>query len=216
MRLDPAVFNRFLATSGIGQAVLWRRAYDCPCRDPYSGAAAPDCPHCHGKGVIWAAPVAANTGLTSMAVSKQWANFGVWETGDVALIVPGDSLLYGAGRFDQIILADSSEPFSTSFRRGENDVLLWPVVALERAFVLGEIDGEPAIIECALPVVNDNGTMTWPDQGEIPDLGQAYSLTGRRRPVYFLYQDLPSDRAHHHGQPLPRKVVARVFDLFGR
>ncbi|MCK7579808.1 MAG: hypothetical protein MZV65_31715 [Chromatiales bacterium] len=43
-----------------------------------------------------------------------------------------------------------------------------------------------------------------------------YTLAGRAYPEYFCYGDFPQDRAHHHGEPLPRKVVLRKFDLFGR
>jgi hypothetical protein len=215
MKLQPAAFNRFLR--GIGQDVTWRRSLDCPCRDIYSGAAMPNCLQCHGKGQIWLAPVTAYTGLSSMAASKQWANFGVWEQGDVMLTIPGDSPLYQAGQYDQVILTNSSEPFSLTMTRGQNDVFNWPVVGLDRVFFLGLDDEDnQVIVDSALPTVNSDGTLTWPDTGTVPEVGQQFSITGRRRPVYFLYQDLPSDRAHHAGQPLPRKVVARTFDLFGR
>lgn len=215
MQLQPAAFNQFLRS--IGQNVTWRRALDCPCRDLYSGAALSSCPQCHGKGSIWLAAVDAHTGLSSMSASKQWANFGVWEQGDVMLTIPGDSPLYAAGQFDQIILSNSSEPYSLTMIRGQNDRFNWPVVAVDRVFMLMPDDeGAMVITESALPTVNEGGTLTWPDTGTAPEAGQQFSITGRRRPVYFLYQDLPSDRAHHGGQPLPRKVVARQFDLFGR
>lgn len=215
MKLNPAAFNRFL--KHIGQTVAWKRALDCPCRDTYSGAALPGCLQCQGKGSIWLAPISAYTGLTSMAVSKQWANFGVWEQGDVMLTIPGDSPLYSAGQYDQIILTDSSEPFSLTMIRGQNDRFNWPVVELDRVFMLGlDEDDQQVIQDAVLPTVNSDGTLTWPEDGTVPEVGQQFSISGRRRPVYFLYQELPSDRAHHGGQPLPRKVVARVFDLFGR
>lgn len=215
MKLQPAAFNAFL--SNVGQAVLWRRAFDCPCRDPYSGAALPDCPQCRGKGVIWNDPLASYTGLSSMAASKQWAKFGVWEAGDLLLTIPGDTPLYGVGRFDQIILTESSEPFSLVMTRGQDDQFQWPVVSVDRVFALGYDDEQvQVIVDMAIPLVAGSGAMTWPSGGPAPTSGQQFSITGRRRPVYFLYVDLPSDRAHHGGLPLPRKVVARHFDLFGR
>lgn len=215
MKLQPAAFNRFLRH--VGQDVLWRRAFDCPCRDAYSGAALPNCLQCAGKGSIWAAPVAAYTGLSAMAASVKWAKFGLWEAGDLLLTIPGDTPLYHAGQFDQIILIESSEPFSLVMTRGVNDRFLWPVVAVDRVFVLGEDDdGAQVVVDCAAPTVAADGSLTWPSAGTVPAAGQQFSVTGRRRPVYFLYQDLPSDRAHHAGLPLPRKVVVRQFDLFGR
>jgi hypothetical protein len=64
------------------------------------------------------------------------------------------------------------------------------------------------------PTVADDGTITWPD--ESPPVGTQISLTGRKHPEYFCLQEFPQDRAHHHGRDLPRRVVLRKFDLFGR
>lgn len=215
MSLQPAAFERFLRH--VGQDVLWRRAFDCPCRDTYSGAALPNCLQCAGKGSIWAAPLASYTGLSSMAASVRWAKFGVWETGDLLLTIPGDTPLYNAGQYDQVILLESSEPFSLVLTRGVNDRLPWPVVGIDRVFVLSEDDNDVQVtLDTALPTVGTGGVLTWPSSGLTPAVGQQFSITGRRRPVYFLYMDLPSDRAHHGGLRLPRKVVVRQFDLFNR
>ena len=114
MQLSPTRFNRLLRPpGGLGQKVSWRRAYACPCRHPHSGAALPGCLQCAGCGVIWSAPKAAWTGLASMRVAREWANFGLWESGDVVLTIPSDSPLYAAGEHDRLVMLDSSEPFST-------------------------------------------------------------------------------------------------------
>jgi hypothetical protein len=58
------------------------------------------------------------------------------------------------------------------------------------------------------------GTLTW--GADVPPDGAQIALTGRKRPEYFCLQEFPQDRAHHHGRDLPRRVVLRRFDLFGR
>lgn len=50
MRLNPAAFDRFL--TGIGQQVLWRRAYACACVSLQSGAPDPKHALCSGKGPV--------------------------------------------------------------------------------------------------------------------------------------------------------------------
>ena len=43
-----------------------------------------------------------------------------------------------------------------------------------------------------------------------------YSLTGKKFDEYFIFGQYPSDRNQHSGMRLPRKLVARKWDLFGR
>lgn len=212
MRLDPAAFNRLLRN--IGQDVAWRRAFDCPCRDPYSGAADPACPMCRGRGSIWGDPVTGYAGVQSMTAKKEWANFDLWESGDMVVTIPGDSPIYAAGQFDQIILSQSSEPFSLVFRRGEDDTFQWPVVSIDRVFSLNQ--SRTDVVEWQIPTVTEAGALSWDAGLPLPEYGQQFSISGRRRPVFFLFKDLPRDRSHHAGQPLPRRVVVRTFDLFGR
>jgi len=57
--------------------------------------------------------------------------------------------------------------------------------------------------------------LRWPD-GEGPTTGQQYTIMGRKHPEYYVFQDFPQDRAHHHGRDLPRRVVLRKIDLLGR
>lgn len=53
------------------------------------------------------------------------------------------------------------------------------------------------------------------NSGAPPDATQ-FSVTGRRRPEYFVLQDFPQDRSHFHGITLPRRIVTRLLDLFAR
>lgn len=212
MQLSPARFNGLLRN--LGQQVAWQRASLCPCHDEYSGSARAGCPACNGRGSLWAAPVAAWAGMTGMRQAREWAAFGQWESGDVVLSVPSDSPLYAAGEYDRVVMVNSSEPFSLARTRDGSDKLAFAVVQVDRVFWLNP--GDSAIVEGGIPTVAADGTLTWADPAGAPDPGVQYSITGRRRPEYFVFKDLPQDRAHHSGAALPRRMVLRRFDLFGR
>lgn len=210
MRLSPALFNRHLRA--LSQAVTWRRAYPCPCRAQASGGARQDCAHCHGVGVLWGPGAAAHTALSGQKTQREWANFGQWESGDVVLSIPADSPLYDIGAQDRVLMTDGSVPYSAVRTRRAIDRLPSPVAALDRVFWY---DAEHTLIEGAIPPVTDDGRIAWPAQGA-PAIGQQYSVRGRRRPEYFCWGPFPQERAHHGGQPLPRRVVLRSFDLYRR
>ena len=208
MRLSSAAFNRFLGQ--MGQSFAWRRSYACPCINKHSGQANPKCPHCSGKGRLWAGAVVGEAGIVSRSRMREFAAFGIWDQDDIMLSIPSNSPLYAMGQFDRIAALNRSEPFSANLIRGLNDTLRFPVLSVDRAFWL---DGEH-IRDVALPVVNEDGSLTWADGA--PPAGATFSLTGRRTPEYFVYQELPTDRPLHFGEPLPRRVALRRFDLFGR
>ncbi|WP_103972895.1 hypothetical protein [Methylovulum psychrotolerans] len=42
------------------------------------------------------------------------------------------------------------------------------------------------------------------------------TLTGRRYPEYYCYQDQPVDRPHQFGASLPRRVALKRYGLLGR
>ena len=208
MRLSPAAFNSFLGQ--MGQSFAWRRSYACPCINKNSGQANPKCPHCSGKGRLWAGAVVGDAGIMSRSRMREFAAFGIWDQDDIMLSIPSNSPLYAMGQFDRIAALNRSEPFSANLIRGLNDTLRFPVLSVDRVFWL---NGEH-IRDVALPVVNEDGSLTWADGA--PPAGATFSLTGRRTPEYFVYQELPTDRPLHFGEPLPRRVTLRRFDLFGR
>ena len=214
MRLSPGRFNRLLGSDqgGLGQAVTWRRASFCPCRAVYSGAAEPDCPLCQGRGTLWAVPVAAWTGLAGMKQTREWAAFGEWQSGDVVLSIPSDSPLYAAGENDRVLMTQSSEAFSTGLTRGVKDQP--PFMVVEVTEVFWRDPATKARVNGALPSVAPDNTLTWASGG--PPDGVQYSVSGRCRPEYYIFRDLVQDRAHSGGLALPRKTVARRFDLMGR
>ena len=89
--LSAVRFNRMI--NQMGQSVGWRRAYDCPCRDGYSGAARPGCPQCDGKGVIWGSEVLGTAAVAGQKVQQSWAKLGMYEAGDMVLTLPSESYL---------------------------------------------------------------------------------------------------------------------------
>ena len=215
MRLQPAAFNAFLG-GNIGQRLLWRRASICPCINPLSGAANPKCPKCSGKGRIWGEPVEATAGVTQQKIDKTWAMLGRYETGDATLTVPESSPLYEAGEFDRVTLLNSTDRFDMVLQHGAPvERLFFKVVKLDRVFwYTGPNDGTGTLVEGALPAVDDSGVITWGDGA--PPVGKQYSLSGVKYDEYFLINGMPSDRGEHFGARLPKKMIARAFDLFSR
>jgi len=213
MRLNPKAFDAFLAgDSGIGQEFLWRRSWACPCRDPHSGAADPQCPQCSGKGRIWGQAVPGRAGMTAQNIKKEWIQAGLYESGDATITVPESSPIYEAGQFDRLTLLNSTDAFSVSLTRGDVAERLWfRVAALSRVFW---IDGDGVIVDGGLPSVSEDGIITWGSGA--PDVGVQYSISGTKFNEYYIPYSMPSDRAEHYGARLPKKIIARAFDLFGR
>lgn len=210
MRFSPARFNRFLG-GAVRQNFTWRRAFACPCVSPHSGAARADCPLCGALGWSWQAGVDVHAGMTNLSPQKAMQIFGVWEPGDAMLTVPADSPLYAAGRHDRIRASAATSPFSQVITPDFNERLVGGIVSIERVYWIDD-DGE-TIVEGGIPTVNDDGSLTW-TEGAPPE-GRSYSITGRRYDELFVFRDLPSNR-NSGVTGLPRKLLVRKFDLFGR
>jgi hypothetical protein len=222
MYLNPAHFNRFLAK--MGQDCAWRRSHACPCRNARSGAADPKCPQCTGLGTYWDAAVACAVALSGQKVQAEWAKFGRWESGDQVVTLPSDSPAYALGQFDRLVMLQSSVPFSVILRPG--DTLREPVDSVEQVSwfeggALVSVQRPSSSGQCATfpaswlsGVQPEEPPRTW--FGSTPPAEAQVTVSGRKRPEYFCLQEYPQDRAHHHGRPLPRRVVLRKFDLFGR
>ena len=212
MRLNPAAFDSHL--NSIGQSLEWRRSYSCACINPSSGLPDPKHQLCMGKGRIWDPQVPTVAGVASQKVQAEWMQGGMYETGDMVLSIPQNSAMYEAGQFDRVVMKNGTDVFSMSLTRGSaNERLLFQVVDIDRVFWLdsqtrGIVEGKP-------PVVSDNGVLSWPDGGSPPD-AFVYSMTGRKFTEYFVYQNYLSDRGMHQGARLPKRVVLRKWDLFGR
>lgn len=213
MRLNPAAFDAHLGF--IGQQFTWRKAYRCPNVNPHSGASAPNCPLCAGKGVIWSAAVPVMAGVAGQQVQRQWAQFGQWQNGDVVVTIPENSAMYEVGEFDRAVMLNATEYFSLILTRGDpQEKIHLPVKAITRVFWLDPT--HTSIIEGAVfPTVNADGSLTWPMNGAPPAATQ-YTITGTSFVEYFSWGPYPSNRNEHSGARLPKRIVLRRFDLFGR
>jgi hypothetical protein len=210
MRLNPAAFNRHI--EHMGQQVTWRKAFACPCRNPNSGAADPRCPHCAGKGQLWNPPKDGVIGVTGSRTQREWAQFGTYESGDSVVSIPESSPLYEMGQFDRVTLLNAAEQFSLPLVRGApTDRLIGRVEKISRVFWL---DAQKHIVEGGIPQVQANGTLAW-DAGA-PPAGTQYTISGSRYPEFFCFGAFPSNRNEHQGARLPKRVVLRRFDLWGR
>ena len=214
MRLNPAAFNAFLS-GNIAQSMLWRSNTICPCVSAFSNAANPRCPHCAGKGRVWADPVPAKAGMTRQQIDVNFSQQVSWEMGDATLTVDESSPMYDAGQFDRITLLNSTDRFSVVLTRGApTERLFMKVEKIDSVFWYTGEQGQGTVVVGSIPTVSDDGVLTWPD--DAMPLGKDYAITGTRFAEYFLYLDLPSDRAEHFGARLPKLMRARRFELFGR
>lgn len=213
MQFNAGAFDSFLA--GIGQRVTWRRSYSCACTSPTSGAADPKHALCSGKGRLWEAPIETVTGVAKQDTVAEWMQSGLYENGDMVLSIPQASPLYDAGQFDRVMMLNSTDVFSQPMTRGAvNERMLFVPASITRCFWLNPAD-KNQIVEGGIPVVSDTGHLSWPNGGEPPP-AMVYSLTGTKYDEYFVFAQLPSDRNQHSGMRLPKRVIARRWDLFGR
>lgn len=211
MYLEPSAFNAFL--SHIGQQVSWRPASACPCLNSYSGSPDPACPQCAGKGRIWGVASVGHVGVSGAKVQREWASFGLWEQGDIVLTLPSDSVAYAMNQYDRVLMLNTTVPFSQVLQAGET-TLPHSMATVDRVFWLDPVT--KAIVEGHIPTsVSAAGVMTFAT-GEAPPVDVQFSVSGRRHPEYFCYGEFAQDRAHHMGRDLPRRVVIRRFDLYGR
>lgn len=210
MHLNPAAFNRHIAH--MGQRVVWRRAAACPCRNPNSGASDPRCPHCAGKGHMWTLGTNGVVGITGTKTQREWAQFGTYESGDSVVTIPGDSPLYDMGQFDRVVLLNATEQFSIPLTHGaQTERLIGRIEKVSRVFWL---DDKKQIVVGGIPVVEDNGDLSWPENP--PPEGRQFTISGSRFLEYYCFGAFPSSRNAHQGARLPRLVVLRRFDLLGR
>ena len=114
-------------------------------------------------------------------------------------------------------LSDQLRPvkITRSFTRGAPDERLPPhMIGIEEVVVLHQGAAFTRTLP-TLPPADMGGAPVWPATNA-PAIGQQYSIRATRRPIYFVFKEFPQDRAHHSGATLPRRIVARRFDLFGR
>lgn len=214
MRLNPAAFNAFLS-GNVAQDVLWRPNTVCPCVNPTSQSPVKTCPRCAGKGRLWSAAVAAKAGVQRQAINEKRSQQLNWEVGDAMLTVDESSAMYEAGQFDRVTMLNSTDRFSVVLTRGApTERLYMRVVSIDRVYWYTGANGTGDTVEGGTPGVADDGTLEW-DSGA-PPTGKQYSITGMRYAEYFIYLDYPGDRNQHGGARLPKRMICKRFDVFGR
>ncbi len=213
MQFNAPRFDTFL--NDIGQRVTWRRSYSCACVNPDSGAPDPKHAVCRGKGRLWDVAIETVTGIASQSATVEWMQSGQYETGDMVLSIPQSSPMWDMGQFDRLIMLNSNDIFSQPLKRGApSERLLFTVQTFLRCFWLDPTTR--LIVEGGLPVVDANGNLSWPGGAGEPPPGMVYSLTGQKFDEYFCFGKHPSDRNQHQGMRLPKRLIARKWDLFGR
>ena len=211
MKFNTRRFNAHL--TNMGQKVLWRRSFGCACVNPVSGAPDPKHALCAGKGRIWEDPIETVTGIARQETVAEWAQSGLWESGDMVLSIPEASPLWDAGMYDRIVMLNSNDVFSQPLQRGApTERLLFKPHAITRVFWLHPTTR--LIVEGGIPVIGEDGVPVW--SSGAPPAGTTYSMTGTKYSEYFLYDKFPSNRNEHSGMRLPKRVIARKWDLFGR
>lgn len=214
MRFNRVHFNRFLS-GNIGQEVIWRHSYACPCVRPDTGAPDPKHTLCAGKGRLWAAGVRTTVGIAKQDTDDNLANMGHYDTGDLSVSIPENSPAWDAcGQFDRVLMLNSTDMFSQPLRRGSpTDKLIFSVSKITRVFWLNNAG---QIVEGGIPQVDANGILSWLGGVGEPPPGATYSVTGEKFTEYYVYGHFPSDRNEHKGMRLPKRCVLRKFDLFNR
>ncbi len=212
MRFNPVAFNRHLAN--MGQKIRWRQAFACSCVNPNSGAPDPKCKLCGKKGRLWGEPQDTVCGSQKQETQAQWANSGMWEAGDLVVSIPENSPMWDSGQFDRVTMLNATDRFSQPLVRGSvtDDLSLFAVQRIERVF--WKHPQTQALVEGGIPKVDADGKLTWTEREPPP--GMAYSVTGWKYSEYFVFGDFPSNRNIHSGMRLPKRVVLRRWDLFGR
>lgn len=118
------------------------------------------------------------------------------------------------GRFDRIEMLNATDVLKLTLTRGENDRIFTSVQSFIRVFWL-DPNNINSTIDGGLPAIDGSGNLTWPNNDGPPN-GTQYSIMGTRFLDYFVWYNLPSNRAEHFGANLPQKAWLRRFDLFGR
>lgn len=142
---------------------------------------------------------------------RAWAEFGLFEEGDLVATVPSDSPLYAMGETDKVAFTDSSEPFSSIIMSGV-DLLPFKAIIIDR--VVWKDPVTHLLVNGGIPIQASDGTLSW--VSDQPPVGVQISVSGRKIPTYFMFRDIVQDRHHSAGLPLPRRCVLRRFDLLGR
>jgi len=208
----------------LGRRVMYAPAVKCPCRGGSYDAADPACPLCMGRGYFHEAEVGPLTiGATNMATSKKYQQYGEVEQGDLALTLPAQvrdaagawsaNPAYTAAERDRFVLTDGEVELHAVLTKGTQDTL--PQDQVVSITTLGAIVGGLfQEFTSGVDYTLVGATIQWIGN-PIAD-GDRYTVRYRVHPTYYVYRDLAVDRSQEGGEPLCRRVQARLMELWRR
>lgn len=212
MQFNREAFNRHV--ENMGQSILWEASFVCSCVNPTSGAADPKCKLCSKRGRIWNPRKETVCGICKQETQAEWADSGLWESGDLVVTIPEKSPMWDSGQFDRVTMLNATDRFSQPMVRGGNpERLLFVPQRIERVFWKAT---DQSLVEGGLPQIDATGVPSWPGGVGEPPPGTTYSLTGWKYSEYFVFGNFPANRNMHKGMRLPKRVVLRRWDLYGR
>ena len=209
---------------GSRQSLTWRRGSPCAlCNTgglPLDVTAALGeslgCAVCAGHGLTWGPPL-AGTGFVVTdpeAVREAASDATQFVDGDVMLIAPTSSPLWGAVVGDRIGLGAGEEPFSTTLLRDGRERLSCSVMRLTRCIWKGRRGAEVAGMVLVVEAIG--GTLRWAHAAGGPPAGAAYTLEGVRRPECVMVRELaPLVRGIDEGALSAKRLLLRRLGALG-
>ena len=169
--------------------------------------------------VVYTAVRDYRIGVSGVTFTKQFAQFGEWDRRDMIATVPARDAsgalleIYGIGDFDRVTLVDSVVRQSFVGQRGQADTVPERTIrAVTDAF--GLHNGAKVPLEDGTDFRVTGNTVEWLSSALA--VGEGYTLRYVASPEYFVWTSIEQPRAHDLGKALPKRVVLRSFDLFGR
>lgn len=218
-----------------GRPVKWQETIICSCWNSDSGSPDYTCLACHGKGHVYQTPIESKALITSITLSKDFAEMaGVFEVGDAVMTVPKripirhpvngmptgqhtNNPIFGIGMYDKITLLDddfkSSEVLvkSTPINARPPDTLLNTDVTRIRSIQKYDSStGDVALYTLGVDFEMLGNVVSWLEDGLSPETGEQYSVAYYHRPTYVVTATLPKPR-HQDGQDFPRYVALRYL-----
>lgn len=217
-----------------GRPVKWQETIICSCWNLTSGSPDYTCLACHGKGHVYQTPVESKALVTSITLSKDFAEMaGMFEVGDAVMTVPRrvpvrqtngmmtgqfiNNPIFGVGMYDKITLLDDDFKSSEVLVRGEpinarppDTLLNSDITRVGSIQKYNSVTGEVAIYRLGVDFEIVGNLVSWLDGVLSPAEGQQYSVTYYHRPTYVVTATLPKPR-HQDGQDFPRYVALRYL-----
>lgn len=234
-KLNAAEIEAFIDDHG--RLVEWQESISCSCWNLDSGQPSYSCRACGGKGFVYQTPFTAKVLVTSVTLSKEYADMaGVFDVGDAVVTVPRhilvvddtaqsakpklkyvDNPMYDIGQHDRLTLSDDEFKTSEILVRGESvghndpDTLMNEIVTrIKGISKFDTVTGAETKYTLDTDYILNKNVIEWLDGGNSPSIGEQYTVTYAHRPMYVVAATLPKPR-HQDGQDLPRYVAVKYL-----